>query len=56
VLEVRNVGGRLYVARKPRQHDGWDPAIAPYGPGTGVSGDVDFVSGDETGVSGDAGA
>jgi hypothetical protein len=59
VLEVRNVDGRLHVARKPRQHDEWDPPIAPYdpyGPGTDVSGDVDFVSGDETGVSGDAGA
>jgi hypothetical protein len=51
--------GRLHVARKPRHHDEWDPPIAPYdpfGPGTGVSGDVDFVSGDETGVSGDADA
>jgi hypothetical protein len=25
VLEARNVDGRLHVARKPRQHDGWDP-------------------------------
>jgi hypothetical protein len=59
VLEVRNIDGRLHVARKPRHHDEWDPPIAPYdpfGPGTGVSGDVDFVSGDETGVSGDADA
>jgi hypothetical protein len=28
----------------------------PYGPGTGVAGDVDFVAGDETSVAGDAGA
>ena len=28
VLEVRNVGGRLHIARKPRQYDEWDP----YGP------------------------
>ena len=54
-----NVDGRLHVARKVRKPDEWDPPIEPYdpyGPGTGVSGDVDFVSGDETGVSGDAGA
>ncbi len=59
VLEVRNVDGRLHVARKARKPDEWDPPIAPYdpyGPGTGVSGDVDFVSGDGTGVSGDADA
>ena len=40
VLEVRNVDGRLYVARKPRHHDEWDPWIAPYdpyGPGAPVS-------------------
>jgi hypothetical protein len=40
VLEVRNVDGRLYVARKARKPDEWDPPIAaydPYGPGTGVS-------------------
>ena len=29
VLEVRNVEGRIHVARKPRQHDEW----APYGRG-----------------------
>jgi hypothetical protein len=43
VLEVRNVDGRLRVARKPRHHDGWDPPIAPYdpyGPGIDVSADV----------------
>jgi hypothetical protein len=59
VLEVRNVDGPLHVARKPRHHDEWDPPITPYDPydpGTDVSADVDFVSGDETGVSGDAGA
>jgi hypothetical protein len=57
VLEVRNVDGRLYVSRKAKKPDEWDPPIAaydPYGPGTGVAGDDDFVAGDETGVSGDA--
>ena len=36
VLEVRNVEGRIHVARKPRRHDEWDPPIPvydPYGPG-----------------------
>jgi hypothetical protein len=59
VLEIRNVDGRLHVARKVRHHDEWDPKTEPYdpyGPGTGVSGDVDFVAGDETSVAGDAGA
>jgi hypothetical protein len=32
VLEVRNVDGRLHVARKPRQHDEWDPLTPPYDP------------------------
>ena len=27
VLEVRNVEGRLHVARKPRHHDEWNPPI-----------------------------
>ena len=27
VLEVRNVEGRILVARKPRRHDEWDPPI-----------------------------
>jgi hypothetical protein len=48
VLEIRNVDGRLYV-----------PPIEPYdpyGPGTGVAGDDDFVAGDGTSVAGDAGA
>jgi hypothetical protein len=27
VLEVRNVDGRLHIARKPRQHDEWDPVF-----------------------------
>jgi hypothetical protein len=31
VLEVRNVDGRLHVARKERQ-DQWDPPIEPYDP------------------------
>ena len=50
VLEVRNVDGRLYVSRKARKPDEWDPPIAaydPYGPGIGVAGDDDFVVGDE---------
>ena len=49
VLEVRNVDGRLYVARKAKRPDEWDPPIAPYDPygqGTSVSGDDDFVAGD----------
>src|SRR5260370_39392284 len=49
VLEVRNVDGRLHVARKARKPDEWHPPIAsydPYGPGTGVAGDDGFVSGD----------
>jgi hypothetical protein len=32
VLEVRNVEGRLHVARKPRHHDEWDPHFEPYDP------------------------
>ncbi|MGB5181192.1 MAG: hypothetical protein WBO12_03245 [Xanthobacteraceae bacterium] len=32
VLEVGNVDGRLYVARKERFPDEWNPRIAPYGP------------------------
>jgi hypothetical protein len=28
VLEVRNVAGRLHIARKSRHHDEWDPPIA----------------------------
>jgi hypothetical protein len=49
VLEVRNVDGRLHVSRKARKPDEWDPPITPYdpyGPGTGVAGDDDFVAGD----------
>jgi hypothetical protein len=59
LLEVRDVDGRLYVSRKAKKPDEWDPPIPaydPYGPGTGVAGDVDFVAGDETSVAGDAGA
>ena len=40
VLEVRNVDGRLYVARKAKKPDEWDrpiPAYDPYGPGVTVS-------------------
>jgi hypothetical protein len=32
MLEVRNVDGRLHVARKPRQYDEWDPYVPPYDP------------------------
>jgi hypothetical protein len=37
------------VSRKAKKPDEWDPPIAaydPYGPGTGVAGDDDFVAGD----------
>ena len=40
VIEVRNVNGRLHIARKPRRHDEWDPHVPPhdpYGPGASVS-------------------
>jgi hypothetical protein len=40
VLEIRNVDGRLYVARKAKRPDEWDPPIPvydPYGPGVTVS-------------------
>jgi hypothetical protein len=43
VLEVRNVEGRLHIARKPRQYDEWDRYVAPYdpyGPGESVSADA----------------
>jgi hypothetical protein len=30
--EVRNVDGRLHIARKPRQYDEWDPYVPPYDP------------------------
>jgi hypothetical protein len=42
VLEVRNVDGRLHIARKPRGYDEWDPYLPPYdpyGPGASVSAD-----------------
>jgi hypothetical protein len=32
VLEVRNVDGRLQVARKRMHHDDWNPALEPYDP------------------------
>jgi hypothetical protein len=32
VLEVRNVDGRLHVARKERRPDEWDPPIEPDDP------------------------
>jgi hypothetical protein len=43
VLEVRNVEGRIHVARKPRHYDEWDRYVAPYdpyGPGQSVSADA----------------
>jgi hypothetical protein len=43
VLEVRNVEGRLHIARKPRHHDEWDPHFEPYdpyGPGAHVIDDA----------------
>jgi hypothetical protein len=32
VPEVRNVEGRLHVARKERRPEEWDPPIEPYDP------------------------
>jgi hypothetical protein len=32
-LEVRNVDGRLHVARKTKRYDDWDPPMSRYGPG-----------------------
>ncbi len=32
VLEVRNVDGRLHVARKQCRHAEWTPPVEPYGP------------------------
>jgi hypothetical protein len=32
VLEVRNVEGRIHLARKERRHDEWDPPIPVYDP------------------------
>jgi hypothetical protein len=29
MLEIRNVEGRLHIARKPRFHDEWDPKVEP---------------------------
>jgi hypothetical protein len=48
VLEVRNVDGRLQVARKVRKPDEWDPPIPaydPYGPGTGEEDLSEYVTG-----------
>jgi len=55
VLEVRNVDGRLHVARKARKPDEWDPPIAPYdpyGPGQPVTDDTTII---EDAVTDDAG-
>jgi hypothetical protein len=46
VLEVRNVDGRLHIARKPRHHDEWDPYLAPYDP-YGPCPSVSAYAGDE---------
>jgi len=32
VLEVRNVEGRLHIARKVRYHDEWDPPVEAHDP------------------------
>ena len=32
VLEVRNVDGRLHIARKPREYDERGPYVPPYDP------------------------
>jgi hypothetical protein len=43
VLEVRYAtgDGRLYIARKVKHHDDWDPPIAAYDPfGPGVTGNA----------------
>jgi hypothetical protein len=32
VLEIRNVGGSLHIARKVKNHDEWDPPVEPYDP------------------------
>jgi hypothetical protein len=48
VLEVRNVSGRLYVARKERHPDEWDrpvEAYDPYGPGVDEEDVSAFVTG-----------
>jgi hypothetical protein len=47
VLEVRNVDGRLHIARKARKPDEWDPPTPvydPYGPGTGEEDLSEFVT------------
>ena len=58
MIEVRNVDGRLHVARKERHPDEWDPPIEPYdpyGPGEKVSADVSMNSPTTETVSADAG-
>jgi hypothetical protein len=45
VLEVRNVDGRLHVARKERRHDEWDPPVEPYDLyGPGASHEFDIIA------------
>jgi hypothetical protein len=42
VLEVRNVDGRLHIARKVRNHDERDPPVEPYDP-CGPDNGIDVV-------------
>ncbi len=55
VLEVRNVDGRLHVARKERRHDQWDLPVERYDPYTpGKSNDFDVITDDASLEVGDA--
>jgi hypothetical protein len=49
------LGDEAAVCKSPERCGSIEP-YDPYGPGTGVAGDDDFVAGDETSVAGDAGA
>ena len=54
VLEVRNVDGRLHIARKPGQYDEWDPYVPPYdpyGPGAKVIDDAGDKFADDCNLS-----
>jgi hypothetical protein len=43
VLEAPNVEGRLYVSRKERRPDEWDPPVEQYDPyGPGASNEFDI--------------
>ncbi len=55
MLEIRNLSGRLYVARKQRRHDEWHPSVEPYGPyAPGKGYDVIIDEGDASPDAGDA--